>query len=85
MQYAEWGNVFCEPELLAVIKADPMVHGIRASAGHFYIALDTPLEGRNTTWVEDNLADVLGMNVKLCAVTSTMYQRAVHAFYTRPS
>lgn len=84
MPYSEWGNVFRELELLDALKADPMVLGIRATAGKFFIALDAP-PGPSTRWAEDNLTDVLGVAVTLCEPSHPAYARAAHSLFNRPS
>lgn len=83
MPHSEWGNVFREPDLLAALKADPLVLGIRANAGHFYVALDTPLAGRNKGWAEDSLTDVLDVHIILCEPNHPGYARAAHRLYAR--
>lgn len=84
MPYSEWGNVFRELELLDALKADPMVLGIRATAGKFFIALDAP-PGPSTRWAEDNLTDVLGVAVTLCEPSHPAYARAAHSLFHRPN
>lgn len=86
MPYSEWGNVFSEPVILEALKADPMVHGIRATAGKFFIALDMPKTREGAVgWAENNLTDVLGVSVTLCEPSHPAYARAAHSLFNRPS
>lgn len=86
MPYSEWGNVFSEPEILEALKADPMVHGIRATAGKFFIALDdAPPAGPPVDWAEDNLTDLFGVDVTLCNPSDPAYARAAHSLFHRPN
>lgn len=84
MGYSEWGNLFGEPELLEALKADPLVYGIKVTAGKFFIALELPT-GREpqVKWAEDNLNEMFGVSVTLCAPESPAYLHATHSLYDR--